>query len=49
MNKIINLLQQVDKMDKYKMEALFDKVFGYGALYILMIGGFSCLIAWILR
>lgn len=48
MNKIIELLQQIDEMDRYKMEAFFGKVFGYGALYILMIGGFSCLIAWIL-
>lgn len=49
MNKIINLLQQIDKMDKYKTEAFLGKVLGYVALYILMIGVFSCLIAWILK
>lgn len=49
MNKIIDLLHQIDKMDSYKAEAFFGKLFGYGALYILMIGSFSCLIAWILK
>lgn len=49
MNKIVNLLQQIGKMDCYKMEAFFGKLFGYGALYILMIGCFSCIIAWIVR
>lgn len=47
MKKLINLLQQIDQMDRYKANDFLSKVFGYIALYIILIGIFSCLLAWI--
>ncbi len=49
MKKLIELLETVNRMDKYKMEEFMGKLFGYIALYIILIGAFTCLLAWILK
>ena len=49
MKKLIELLETVNRMDKYKMEEFMGKLFGYIALYIILIGVFACLFAWILK
>lgn len=48
MRKLIELLETVNRMDKYKMEEFLGKLFGYMALYIILIGTFTCILAWIL-
>lgn len=42
---LIRLLEQVDQMDKERL----DKVFGYIAIYIILIGGFIWLTVLITR
>lgn len=48
MKKLIELLETVNRMDKYKMEEFMGKLFGYIALYIILFGTFICLLVWIL-
>lgn len=48
MKRLATLLQQIEQMDRYKMDDFLSKLFGYIALYIFLIGSFTCILAWIL-